>query len=121
MKFKISSKYPEEFVLGLKPLLREQLLAILDPGRVEYYQKRLRINIVNILLLAINSMQYSKNSVNYTFTLSKTARYKNQNLADLVQKITYGNLSMKGYPVLEQVFKNSEKNITVLYDRWLDS
>lgn len=121
MELKISSKYPEEFALEIKPLLKEQLIANLDIGRVEYYQKRFKLNIVNILLLAISSMKYSKNAVNYVYTLNKTVRYKKYNLADLVQKITYGNLNMKGYPILEEVFRNSEKNISVLYDRWLDN
>lgn len=117
MNLRISSNYPEEFIASLKPVLQEELLLKLDYGRVEYYKKNFDLDLITILFKAISSMTYSKTATDYIYTINKTVRYKKYNLANLIKKITYGTFVMKGYPILEEVFRETEKNISVLYGR----
>lgn len=121
MNLRVSSNYPEEFIASLKPVLQEELLLKLDYGRVEYYKKNFNLDVIAILFKAISNMTYSKTAADYIYTINKTVRYKKYNLANLIKKITYGTFAMKGYPILEEVFRETEKNISVLYGRWLDN
>lgn len=121
MQLKISNDYPKEFVADLKKLLEEELYAQIDIQRIEYFKAAYNLDIMSILLYAIKTMLVRQSPAGYVCSLDETVRYKKYNLARLVKKITYGDLTTKGYPVLENVFRDSEKNISVLYGRWLDN
>lgn len=118
MKINISKEYPSQFVLSLKDTAIKLLITHISKERCEYYLKKENINIYKIFLDAINSLQLTQTTSDWILYLDPVKMYKGENLAKLLNKITYGNLTMKGYPLLQEIFEDIEKNIFVYYTRW---
>ena len=56
----------------------------------------------------------------YTIGVNKNLKYKGQFIMELIHKITYGDLTHKGYPILLQIFKEVSERINIIYEEWLE-
>lgn len=118
MKLNISKEYPMEFVLSLKAVAKELLGTNINKERCKYYLEQENINVYKVFLTAINSLQLTQTTSDWILYVSPTQKYKRKNLSKLLDKITYGTLSTKGYPLLQEIFEYINKNIFVYYTRW---
>ena len=106
-----------EFVLSLKNTAIELLGTNVNKERCKYYLEQENINVYKIFLKAINSLQLTQTTSDWILYVSPTQKYKGKNLSKLLDKITYGTLSIKGYPLLQEIFEYINKNIFVYYAR----
>lgn len=118
MKLNISKKYPIEFVISLKSIAKELLDANINKERCKYYLENENINVYKVFLEVINSLHLTQTTSEWILYVNPVQKYKGQNLSKLLNKITYGTLSLKGYPLLQEIFENITKNIFVYYTRW---
>lgn len=117
MKLNISKEYPMEFILSLKNTAKELLDDNINKERCKYYLENENINVYKIFLEAINSLHLTQTTSDWILYVSPVQKYKGKNLAKLLNKITYGTLSLKGYPLLQEIFEYITKNIFVYYTR----
>lgn len=118
MKINISTEYPIKFVLDLRKYLVEALTIIIRQERLEYYYKKENIDLLKLLIYTISNLKVMKNAREYTLYIDPYMVYNGNNLVKLLNKITYGTRTLKGYPILEELFKYTQANINVYYDRW---
>lgn len=122
MKLIIQNKqqYNELFVKDYLPkYILSQVNTLFSNIKCKHLSKYLDINILNLFRFAINNLEISEVGDNYILSINKSLRYKKYNLGKLINFITYGNRDIKGYRLLDIIFKSIEENIGILYERWL--
>ena len=63
-------------------------------------------------------MIYSETPDSYILKLDTTIMYGTWKLSNLIYNITYGTRTMKGYPILLELFNKVTNNIDKIYYRW---
>lgn len=92
----------------------------LNQTRLKLFDNYLNINSREVILLALRNLDITKQAVNsYKISISKIKTYKDKSLHEWINLITYGDREIKGYPVVLNIFKEVQENITGLYKRYL--
>jgi len=92
----------------------------LNQTRLKLFDNYLNINSREVILLALRNLDITKQAVNsYKISISKIKTYKDKSLHEWINLITYGNREIKGYPIVLNIFKEVQENITGLYKRYL--
>ena len=92
----------------------------LNQTRLKLFDNYLNINSREVILLALRNLDITKQAVNsYKISISKIKTYKDKSLHEWINLITYGDREIKGYPVVLNIFKEAQENITGLYKRYL--
>lgn len=102
----------------LKTFLIKVLQAELDDERLNLLNNYYKINCEKVLELAILTMIYSETPDAYILKLDTTIMYGTWKLSNLIYNITYGTRTMKGYPILLELFNKVTNNIDKIYYRW---
>lgn len=102
----------------LKTFLIKVLQAELDDERLNLLNNYYKINCEKALELAILTMIYSETPDAYILKLDTTIMYGTWKLSNLIYNITYGTRTMKGYPILLELFNKVTNNIDKIYYRW---
>lgn len=123
MKIVIKNKneYKESFIKTyLKQYMSDMLEMYYDHSKASGLSRELKLNVYKILDYAINTLNITESGNNWIIEINKNLRYNIYNLNYLINYITYGNRSIKGYKILYIIFANISKNIDSIYKEWLD-
>ena len=113
-----NNKFPEEFINYLPTYMLEELNTLFRYTKCKHMTLFLRLNILSIFKYALKNLIISKVGETYIISINKNLRYNKYNLKSLLDFITYGNRSLKGYRLLYIIFEDTSKNIDTIYERW---
>lgn len=85
------------------------------------FNKELKINTLSVFKYAMKNISISEINDTYVISINKNLNYKTYNLKSLIDYITYGNMEIKGYRLLYNIFKWLSNNIDLVYKEWLDN
>lgn len=113
--------YKKQFVYNYLPLyIRDYVLNSLSNNKLRLLNSEFNINSKEIIKEALNSLHISETPNTYVIAIDKNKRYKNENLSSLINLITYGNRSCKGYNIVYDAFNTIASKIDIIYKEWLD-
>ena len=124
MKIIIKNKdwYSKYFIYNYLPRYLESLVEDeYRAARASQLKKELKLNIYNIFIYAMRNVSISESGDSYEISINKNIKYKDYNLKTLVDFITYGNLEIKGYKLLYDIFKLVNENIDIIYKEYEQS
>lgn len=87
--------------------------------KLEELDKEFNIDSLNIIKTALKNLKISEQTNSYSIEINKNVKYKHQNIDSLINLITYGNRSCKGYLIIYKIFKEIAENIDIIYEEWL--
>lgn len=79
------------------------------------------INVKHIFLTGLYNLTYNRRGDNYVIFIDPNVKLPNTNnrLIDLMRFITYGNSTIKGYPILNKEFNKIADNLEYFYKKYL--
>lgn len=90
-----------------------------DHQKLDLINQEFDINSYELLTEAINSLLIKKvDLTTYELVFNNKKLYKNFNISYWVDLITRGNLKIKGYPIIRNIFTFISDNIGDLYQRY---
>ncbi len=108
--------YSKEFVFGyLRRYIYELFIKHNDPIRFKVIDKEFGIDCLEAVKYALANLQVSETTNSYLISINKNLRYKNANLDSLINLITYGNRSCKGYTLVYDIFNYIANNLDIIY------
>lgn len=122
MKLIIHNKdsYNKVFITRYLPkYILSQINSLFNYTKCKHLSLYLKINILALFKFTINNLIISEAGDTYILSINKNLRYKNYSLGKLINFITYGTRDIKGYRLLDIVFKSIADNIDIIYERWL--
>ena len=119
MKLTIDKVYSKDFIDYIVDYIGEKVIDTFNNIEVQKIDQEFNINTYQVFKLAVRNLIIKESSTNYTITINKNIRYNGNNLNSLVNMITYGNRTCKGYPLIEKIFNLVHNNIDILYKEWL--
>lgn len=92
-----------------------------DKKRLKQLSESYEVDLNKIIIFALSHMYKSKTG-NYMYTIgvNKNLKYKGHFVMPYIQRMSYGDLHHKGYPILLQIFKAVSERITIIYEEWLE-
>lgn len=123
MKIVINNKnnYDKYFIYDYLPkYILNSVSELYDASRASQMNRELHLNILSIFIYAINNLTIQETGEAWALSINKNTRYKNYNLSSLIDYITYGTRTCKGYRLLYNIFKSINENIDLIYKRWID-
>lgn len=132
MKLKITPsetfQADDEFLKFLLKILRVKCLGNIEYERLILWDEYLNSGIIKvqgnrklstktILVSAFNNLRYKKKDKYYTVEVDpdQVLPYTNIKLASIVDLINDGNMEMRGYPIVTQVFNDTAENLYNYY------
>ena len=120
MQLIIDKKYNKNFVYKYLPELAIKLLnQTCNYTRIKQINSELQIDTLGIIKLALLTMLRSESTIAYTLIIDKRIMVKDIPLDTMINYITYGNRTFKGYPILLNIFNSIVDNLDELYKGWL--
>ena len=80
----------------------------------------IKTNFQEIINTAIDTLKIIVNDDWCTINIDYSQVLSGRRLQDLINLIEYGNLEIKGYPILKEAFKYIELNEEELYSEYID-
>lgn len=121
MKLVINKKYSRDFVYNYLPkYINDLVVANYNPTRAYGINQELKINLLNVFIQAVRTLRMHETGASYMLLVNKNVRVKNKSLEEVINYITYGSRTFKGYPLLLNVFNTVSNNLYIIYQRWLD-
>lgn len=115
-------KYNKYFIYNYLP---RYMYSIIENSYSSYKTKKLRkelnVNILSVYKFAIEKISIVESGDTYIISINKNLKYKDYNLNSLINYITYGNRTIKGYNLLHVLFNYISKNIADIYVEWLNN
>jgi len=112
--------YSKEFITWLSKELLRIFNDSFNKKRFFRIDKEFNIDSLNIIKFALKNLSISEQSNSYSISINKNLKYEHQPVDSLINLITYGNRSCKGYAIILDVFNYIANNIDILYREWLD-
>lgn len=122
MKIIINNTYNiDKFVYNYLPVyIYELFINTVEIERFNTFNKELKLNSFNIISNLLKSLSISKiNDTSYDISINKNIKINGQSAETYLNFITYGSRSIKGYPIILNIFKYVANNIEDIYERWL--
>lgn len=123
----------EEFSQEIIELMKEYLITHIEESKLirwdEYLNKEIKwgwkykvkiIRAKTLLLGAAYNLQIIERTNKITIRINPNAiiNETNKKYIDILKLITYGNLSIQGYPIWEQMMNYFAKNISDIYESY---
>lgn len=124
MKLTINSKNNiDRFIYNYLPTYIYKLfLNTVDVNRLKIFDKELGINSLEMLSYLLRHLIITKiGSETYNIEINKNLKINNVLLEPYLRYITYGSRTLKGYPIIYNIFKVVKENIDIIYKRWEDT
>lgn len=91
-----------------------------NPTRAQIFDRVFNMNSFSILQYALRHLLISKvRNDTYIIKINKSLRYNNVPVGGLVNLITYGTRQVRGYGIIDDIFKYVSENINGIYNTWL--
>ena len=94
---------------------------IIDVKRCKNIDIEFNIDSKQIILFAIKNLSISSTSTDYIIRIDNNLKYNHMNLGKLINLITYGNRSVKGYNIISDLFTLIKDDLPNIYERWLNN
>lgn len=110
------------FVKNIVPkFLKTQYLKNVNIKHFINIDKEFEIDSNKICLTALNNLSVNQvENYMYIISVNKNIKVNNESIMTYINEITYGNRSVKGYPILNDIFKFTSEHIKYLFGRWKD-
>lgn len=118
MRLEIDDTYDKNFVYWLKYYMYDTVKRNLNYHKCENFNYEYNINAEDIILFSIKSIKISHIIDKYILFIDKNKFYKNMNIEKLVNLITYGSRTVKGYRIIPDIFSLVETNFDNIYREW---
>lgn len=83
------------FKYDLLSKYRQQLIAL---------NKEFNINFAKVIIYALSNLDVSKSKDTCVLSISAIKKYNNKRIADWINALTLGNLSVRGVPIIDEIF-----------------
>lgn len=83
------------FKYDLLSKYRQQLIAL---------NKEFNINFTKVIIYALSNLDVSKSKDTCVLSISTIKKYNNRRVADWINALTLGNLSVRGIPIIDEIF-----------------
>ena len=121
MRLIINKAYNEYFVKKfLIKYIHDRILNVYDPSKAFKLNTEFKINSQKILEAVANNLVVNESPTYYKICVNKNIKLNNVSIIQLLNLITYGNRSCKGYTLVLDIFNFVKENLDVLYKEWLD-
>lgn len=123
MKLIIYNKnnYNKEFIYDYLPKLMLDLLNnSINYKHINRLDSEFKIDSAYILKFSVRNFKITEQVNSYTIEVDKNKKIKGYNLDSLINLITYGNRSCRGYLLLNKIFRFVADNLDQIYEEWLD-
>lgn len=121
MRLIINKAYNEYFVKKfLIKYIHDRILNVYDPSKALKLNTEFKINSQKILEAVANNLVVNETPTYYKICVNKNIKLNNVSIIQLLNLITYGNRSCKGYTLVLDIFNFVKENLDVLYKEWLD-
>jgi hypothetical protein len=123
MKLILDKKlYKHDFIYSyLKSFIFDLFKQLCDKRKLKLIDDEFNIHSYTALLVAFRLLKITNTSDSYVLSINKNLIIENHRLNTLIDMITYGNRSVKGYPIILKVFDIIKKNISYIYEDWLEN
>jgi hypothetical protein len=123
MKLILDKKlYKHDFIYSyLKSFIFDLFKQLCDKRKLKLIDDEFNIHSYTALLVAFRLLKITNTSDSYVLSINKNLIIENHRLNTLIDMITYGNRSVKGYPIVLKVFDIIKKNISYIYEDWLEN
>ena len=115
----------DDFIEWYVKELRFYILGNLDRIELVRFENYLRLekktqlfNIYTIFHKIVDSIIFAKFNDKYVIKIDELATYQGIKLVDIAGLITYGNLMVASYPILEDAFKYFEDNFSTYWKEY---
>ena len=117
---KTNKEVSKTFFTEYLPLyLKEIYLRRVNLQKFKKINDEFKINSHKIILFALDHLSISHiNENEYIISVNKNIKLNGQSLMIYLNNITYGNLNVKGYPILYDIFSEANKHIEDIYWGW---
>lgn len=114
--FNYEGKYSPEFIFWLMKRIRDYSLLNINSDKLINLQSNedyKNIDLLNCLVQCLNSLQYRKYPEKYIIQVNPNiiVTQRRAKLIDICKYITYGTLTIKGYPIITDIFKYFAENL----------
>ena len=121
MKIIIDKSYNESFVkVFLVKYIHDKILDLYNPNKVLRINNEFKINSKKVFEVAANNLIVNETPTYYKVSINRNVRVDSNNLVSLLNLITYGSRTCKGYTLIIDIFNFIKDNLDVLYKEWLD-
>lgn len=123
MKLILDKKlYKHDFIYSyLKSFMFDLFKQLCDKRKLKLIDDEFNIHSYTTLLVAFRLLKITNTSDSYIISINKNLIIEDHRLNTLIDMITYGNRSVKGYPIVLKVFDIVKKNISYIYEDWLEN
>jgi hypothetical protein len=118
MNILINKKVNQDFVIYLKKYIFKYFIDICDKRKLKLIDEEFKIKSYKILFIAFKLLKITNTTEYYVIYIDKNLTVDGKRLSTLINMITYGNRSVKGYTIVLDIFKSIKKNISYIYDDW---
>ena len=115
----LSKNYDIKFVKYLCNCIQEFTKDNINSLKCKSLNDEFNIDTKDIVLFAMSNLEISSTPDIYLIRINRNIKYKNMNLGKLINLITYGNRSAKGYNIIEDMFEFTKKSLPYIYKGWL--
>ena len=120
MKIEIDDLYNQDFVYSIPKYMYNSLKdKKIDSGICKRFKDEFNIDINNIFLFSLKTLDIRHIQNKYIIEINRNKFYKNMNVEKLINLITYGSRTVKGYTGILKLFKLVQESIPEIYERWL--
>ena len=119
MEIVFNKSYGERFAKYLIMYVYCLADSIIDLKRCDNIDNEFNINSKQIILTAIKNLSIDSTNRQLIIRINKNLKFNHMNIGKLINQITYGNRSVKGYHIIEDLFKYIQNDIENIYERWL--
>ena len=123
MKLVIYNKhnYSDDFIYNYIPeYLYSIIINSIDKKRIRNIDQSFGINSEDIIKDALKHLKITESANSAIIEVNKNRKYKGLNENSLINLITYGNRSCKGYNLIYTVFSLVAEKLDLLYKEWLN-
>ena len=121
MDIVISKDYNETFVkVYLIEYIHDMILDLFDSDKVINLDNEFNIDSEKVFEKVADNLVVNETPSSYKISINKNIKFNGTNLLRLVNLITYGSRSCRGYTLILDLFRYIKDHLDILYKRWLD-
>lgn len=118
MKIIIDDHYDIDFIYSIPQYIKLYLDKNLNVNKCERFKEEFNVDVKNAFNFAIATLVIRHIDNYYTIEIDKNKYYDNINISRLINLITYGNRSVRGYKILLNLFDFISNKTDMIYRRW---
>ena len=113
--------YAKSFIYKYLPKYIYNLaISSCDKKILDKFDKEFDINSLEVIKKSMGNLIVSEQWDSYIIKTDKNLKYDRFNLDSVINLITYGNRTCKGYKLIFDIFELVGKKIDIIYKEWQD-